>query len=181
MLCIALPLAEGVEDRGESPELEHQEAYGGDVARQPHELAHEDADVLCPRRYLHVEQVLDREAVAVFVVHVGEVVEPVCQRDNSGVHAVLGDLLLATVQISHHGITPDHGLPVEFEYEPQEPVHRGVLRSHAHIYGLEAELVPDIWAYETAARRLGERTLVFRAAFLSKHAPTSVPRRCAWC
>ena len=57
-----LPLAESVEDRGESPELEHEEADGWDVARQPHELAHEDADVFGPRRYLHVEQVLDREA-----------------------------------------------------------------------------------------------------------------------
>src|ERR671920_492152 len=54
----ALPLAEGVEDRGESPELEHEEADGRDVAGQPHELAHQDADVFGPRWYLHVEQVL---------------------------------------------------------------------------------------------------------------------------
>src|SRR5919107_1824427 len=177
----ALPLAEGVEDRGESPQLEHKEAYGRDVAGKPHELAHEDADVLGPWWYLHVEQVLDSEAVAVLVVHVGEVVEPVGHRDHCGIHAVLGDLLLAAVQVAHYRIAPDHRLPVELQDKPEEPVHGRMLRTHVHVYGLEPELVPDIWAYEAAARRLGEGALVFSSAFFSKHTLTSIPRRFAWC
>src|SRR5215210_696495 len=76
------PLPEGVQDRRERAEFEHQEAYGGDVARQPHELAHENPDVLRPRWYLDVQQVLDRQTVPVLVEHVGEVVEPVSERDD---------------------------------------------------------------------------------------------------
>ena len=99
----------------------------------------------------------------------------------AGIHAVLGDLLLATVQVPHHGVAPDHRLPVELQDEPEEPVHGRVLRTHVHVYGLEPELVPDVGADEPAARRLGERALVFCAAFFAEHAPTSIPRRCAWC
>src|SRR5215208_2548583 len=126
----ALPLPKGVEDRGERPELEQQEPDGRDVARQPHELAHQHPDVLRPRRDLHIQEILDRKDVAVLVVHVGEVVEPVGHGDDGRVHAVLGDLLLAPVQIPHDRVAPHHGLPVELQDQPQEPVHRGVLRAH---------------------------------------------------
>ena len=99
---------------------------------------------LGPRRDLHVEQVLDRQARSRARWHVVEVVQPVRQGDDRRVHAVLGDLLLAAVQVAHHGIAPHDGLPVELQDEPQEPVHRRVLRPHVHVHGLEPELVPDV-------------------------------------
>jgi hypothetical protein len=55
------------------------------------------------------------------------------------------------VQVAHHGIAAYDGLPVELEYEPEEPVHRRVLRPHVHVYGLEPELVADVGGGEPAA------------------------------
>ncbi len=150
------------------------------MARQPHELAHQDPNVLGPRRDLDVEQIFYSEYVAVLVVHVGEVVQPVGQGDDGRVHAVLGDLLLAAVQVAHHGVAPDDGLAVELQDEPQEAVHGRVLRAHVHVYGFEAELVAHVRGGEATGGRLGQRALLFGATFFAKHLSTSVLRRCAW-
>lgn len=139
-----LPLAERIQDGRKRSKLQHKEPERRDMARKAHKLAHEHAQVLRPRRYLHVEQVLDRQAVAVLVEHARQVVEPVGERDDLRVHPVLGDLLLRAVQVAHNRVAPHHRLAVELQDKPQETVHRRVLRPHVHVHRLKAELVPDI-------------------------------------
>jgi hypothetical protein len=114
------------------------------VARQAHELGHEDAYRVRARRYLQVQQILYRQTIAVLHVHVGEVVEPVGQGDDGRIHPVLGELLLAAVQIAHDGIAAHDRLPVELQDEAQEAVHRRVLRAHVQVNRLEGELVPHV-------------------------------------
>src|SRR5918998_801061 len=172
----ALALPEGVQDGREGAELEEQEAYGGNVAHEAAQLGRQDAQGLRPRRYLDAHEVLYRHAVPVLHRHVVEVIQPVRDGNDRRVHAVLGDLLLAAVQVTHYGIAPHHGLTVELQDEPEEPVHRRVLRSHVHVYGLEPELVADVGGGEPGALPPAQTNLLGTAFFVEHLLPQSLER-----
>src|SRR5215207_3542299 len=128
-----LPLPEGIQDRGERTKLQQEEAYGGDMAHDAPELVQQGAYSVGAGGYLRVQKVLDRHAIAILHGDVVHVVYTVRNRDDRRVHAVLGDLLLAPVQVAHHGVAPHHGLAIELEDQAQKPVHRGMLGAHVHL------------------------------------------------
>src|SRR5208337_112443 len=74
---------------------------------------------------------LDREAKAQVVGERGKVVHPVSERDALRVSLILEGLLEAAVEVADVINGSNHRLAVEFEYQAQYPVRRGVLRPHA--------------------------------------------------
>ena len=65
------------------------------------------------------------------------------------VHAVLGDLLHAAVQIADVAIEIDNGLAVELENHAQHTVRRRVLRAHVqhHLWAVEQCLLSCRYFY----------------------------------
>src|SRR5919199_119219 len=175
-----LALPESIQDRGERPEFQQQEAYGGDVAHDATKLVQQSTYGIRAGRYLRVQEILDRQAVAVFHGDVVHVVYAICDRDDCRIHAVLRDLLLTTMQVAHYRVATDHGLTVELQDQSQEAVHRRMLRSHIHVQGLEPELVPDGGARQAVARPL-LYFLLLGSALFSKHIPTATLRTSVWC
>jgi hypothetical protein len=97
-----LAVAEHVEDhrRAERREVGGERADRHQVAGDAHELAGDDADELRPPRDLHAGELLDRHDVGPLAVDAGEVLGAVDDRDVLEVGALLGQLLLAAVQVA---------------------------------------------------------------------------------
>ena len=79
-------------------------------------------------RHLDAEQLLDREAEGVLLVHRRDIVEPVEIGHRLQVGLVLDQLLGAAVQQADMRIDALDDLAVELQHEPQHAVRRRVLR-----------------------------------------------------
>jgi hypothetical protein len=99
------------------------------VREDPPDLGEEHADQLRPPRHLDPDQLFDRQAEGMLLVHRRPVVEPVEIRDRLQVGLVLDQLLGAAVEQADMGVDPRHHLAVELEDQAQHPVRRRMLRS----------------------------------------------------
>ena len=127
-----LAVAEHVEDHGgaQRREVGGERADRDQVAGDAHELAGDDADELRPPRDLDAGELLDRHDVGPLAVDAGEVLGAVDDRDVLEVGALLGQLLLAAVQVADDRDDVLDELAVEGDDEAQHAVRAGVLRPH---------------------------------------------------
>ncbi len=127
-----LAVAEHVEDHGgaERRQVGGEGAHRHLVAGDAHELAADDADELRAPRRPDPHQLLDGHHVAPLAVHAGEVLGAVDDGDVLVVGALLGELLLAAMQVADHRDDVLDELAVERDDEPQHAVRAGVLRPH---------------------------------------------------
>ena len=87
-------------------------------------------------------ELLDRDGVGHVVGERGEVVQPVRVGHELVVGHVLGDLLVAAVQVAEHRVALGQDLAVEFHLEAEHAVGGRVRRPHreGHLLGLEFRL-----------------------------------------
>ena len=123
-------LAEAVEHRRDGADIERVRAQPQQVAGDAVQLREDDADGLRARRRFHVQQLLDRQAVAQAVGDRRHVVHAVHVGIELRVGAVLGDLLHAAMQVADDALGAQHLLAVELEDDAQHAVRGRVLRAH---------------------------------------------------
>ena len=121
--------AERVQEHRHRADVERVRAEPQQVVHQPRDLVEHHADVLRAQRHLDVEQLLDREHVAVLVAHHRHVVEPVHVRHRLEIGPGLGELLGRAMQQPDVRIGALHDLAVELEHEAQHAVGRRMLRT----------------------------------------------------
>ena len=138
-----LAVAEHVEDHGRAQgrQVGGERAHGHQVAGDAVELADDDADELRAPRGPYAGQLLDRHDVAPLAVHAGDVLGAVRVRDVLEVGALLGDLLVAAVQVADHRDDVLDELAVQGDHEAQHAVRAGVLRAHVDDDLVELETV----------------------------------------
>ena len=92
------------------------------------DLAIEHADELAAARHVDAEQLLDRQAEGMLLVHRRDIVEPVEIRHRLQIGLVLDQLLGAAMQQADMRIDAVDDLAVELEHEAQHAVRRRMLR-----------------------------------------------------
>ena len=130
----------------EAPQRRRQRAdvHGlrGDVEQVRQDAADfgiEHADELAAARHLDAQQLLDRQAEGMLLVHRRDIIEPVEIGDRLQVGLVLDQLLGAAMQQADMRIDALDDLAVELEHEAQNAVRRRMLR--AEIDGEVADVV----------------------------------------
>ena len=98
------------------------------VVADPRQLREQHAQILRPLGHFDVEQLFDREDVAVFLRQRRTVVEPVEIRQRLQIGLVLDQLFGAAVEQSDMRIDAFDDLAVELHHHPQHAVRRRVLR-----------------------------------------------------
>ena len=93
------------------------------------DLAVENADQLAATRHLDAQQLFGRKAKGVFLVHRGDIVEPVEIRDRLQIGLLLDQLLGAAMQEADMRIDALDHLSVQFQDEAQNSVSGRMLRS----------------------------------------------------
>src|SRR5271166_777222 len=124
--------AEGVEEDSHRADVQGVRAQPNQVRIQSRKLVQEHPYPLGTRRNLDLEQLFDGEAVNKIVRKRGKIVNAVGQRDNLLVELRLAGLLDSGVQISDVRDHLENRLAVDFDYQAENAVGRGVLRSHIH-------------------------------------------------
>ena len=105
---------------------------GGDAGH----LAADDADRLATGRKLPAHEFLNSQGVGDVVGEGSEVVETVRVGDELVVLHVLGDLLVAAMQVTDHRLGLHDQLAVEVEDDLEHPVRRGVGGAEIQRHGL---------------------------------------------
>ena len=123
-------LAQAVEHRRDGADIERVGAQPQQVAGDAVQFGEDHAHGLRARRRFHVQQLLDRQAVAQAVRDRGHVVHAVHVGVELRVGAVLGDLLHAAVQVADHALGAQDLFAVQLEDHAQHAVRGGVLRAH---------------------------------------------------
>ena len=106
ILRISSRSRKAVEHRRDRADIERVRAQPQQVARDPVQLRQNHADDLRPRRRLHIQQLLDRQAIAQAVRDRRHVIHAVDVGIELRVGAVLGDLLHAAVQVADDASVP---------------------------------------------------------------------------
>ena len=109
-----------MQEDGQRTDIHREGAEPEQMRRDAGQLAADHADVLAARRELLVDahQLLDGEGVGDVVGERREVIQPVRVRDELGIGHVLGDLLVAAMQITDVGHRPGDGLAVHLDDDP---------------------------------------------------------------
>ena len=144
-------IAEAVEQRRDGADVERVRAQPNLVAGDAAQLGQDDANVLRARRRFHVQQLLDRFAVAQPVGDRGDVIHAVDVGIEHGVGAVLGNLLHAAVQVADDALGAQNLLAVQLQDDAQHAVRGRVLRPHVEdefggikegfVLGIEVEII----------------------------------------
>ena len=131
------------------------------------------------RRRFHVQQLLDRLAVAQPVGDRGHVIHAVHVGIEHRVGAVLGNLLHPAMQVADDAFGAQHFFAIQLEDDAQHAVGRGMLRPHVEdqfggveeglVLGIEVEIV-----HHARATLTGLRVAIIGFEFL--HCPLSMPR-----
>lgn len=125
-----------------------------EVVQDTSDLSKQGPDPFGTLRYLHVQQLLDREREALLVGHHGAVVQPVKVGQGLQVRLVLAQLLGSSVQQADVGVGAHNLLAVELEDKSQHAVGGRVLGPE--VDGVVADLAPR----QGAVARLLPRALV---------------------
>ena len=123
-----LPQVEGVQERGERPQVERRGAGAEQVIADPRQLGDDHANVLAPRRQLDAQQLLDRVVPRHLVHRRADVVLAVDDRDVLVELEVFAQLLEPGVQVADVRRRLDDPLAVELEDQPQRRVGGRMLR-----------------------------------------------------
>ena len=116
------------------------------MVRDARQLGEEHAEILRADRHFEVEQLLDREHIAVLHAQRRAIIEPVEIRQRLLVGLVLDQLLGAAVEQADMRIEPLDDLAVELHHQPQHAVRGGMLR---------AEVDRVVLDLDVARRRVG--------------------------
>ena len=131
-----LALSEGVEEDGDRPDVHGAGPETEEVGRDAGHLAADDADRLASGREFPTHQFFDSQGVGDVVGEGGEVVESVRVGDELVVLHVLGDLLVAAMQVADHRLGLHDQLAVEVEDDLEDPVRGGVGGTEIQRHGL---------------------------------------------
>ncbi len=144
-------IAEAIEQRRDGADVERVRAQPYLVAGDAAQLSQNDANVLRPRRGLHVEQFLDGFAVTQSVGDRGDVIHAVHVGIEHRVGAVLGNLLYAAMQVANDALGAQNFLAVQLQDDAQHAVRGRVLRPHVEhefrriqegfVLGIEVEII----------------------------------------
>jgi hypothetical protein len=137
-----LPFAECVEEHRHGAEVEGMRAEPHQVGGDALQLRQNHPDVLRARRHLDVQETLHGAAVAEVLGNRRDVVEPVGQRLDHRVGAMLAELLDTAVQVADDRPHLGDLLTVQLQQKTEHPVGRGVLRPHVDFHLLGAEHQP---------------------------------------
>ncbi len=131
----ALPLAEAVhERRAHGAEVLQEEADAHQVAGDALQLRRQHAQVHAALGDFDAGELLDGHHVRLVVDHGGGVVEPVRQRHDLRVRALLGQLLRAAVQVAEDGLHVRDDLAVQRHPQPEHAVGARVLGAKVYRY-----------------------------------------------
>ena len=94
------------------------------MRRDAGQLAANHANELAAERQLLVnaEQLLDREHVGNVIGERRQIIEAIRVRDELGISHVLGDFLIAPMEIAHFRRGPRDDFAIQFENDAQHPV-----------------------------------------------------------
>ena len=144
-------VAEAIEERRNRADVERVRAQPYLVAGDAAQLGQDHADVLRARRRFHVQQLLDRLAVAQPVGDRGDVIHAVDIGIEHRVGAVLANFFHATMQVADDALGAQDLLAVELQDDAQHAVRGRMLRSHVEdefggvkksfVLGIEVEIV----------------------------------------
>ena len=128
-----LALLEAPQRRGERADVHGLRGDVEQMREQPADLGVEHADQLGALGHLQLEQLLDRQAEGMLLVHRRDVVEPVEVADRLHVRLVLDQLLGAAMQQADVRIDALDHLAVELQHQAQHAVRRGMLRPEVDV------------------------------------------------
>lgn len=120
-------------------------------------LSKHSTDVLSPQRNVNLKHFLNRERIALFLRHHGDIVEAIKVRQGLQVRFVLNELFGAAVQQPDMRIKLDGHLTVQLEDEAQHAVRGRVLRPEVEREVADVKL---LLAVGTHARELVRLKLV---------------------
>ena len=136
-------------------DVERVRAQPNLVAGDAAQLGQDHADVLRARRRFHVQQLLDRLAIAQPVGDRGHVIHAVHVGIEHRVGAVLADLLHAAMQVADDALGAQNLFAVQLEDDAQHAVRGRVLRPHVEdqfggveegfVLGIEVEIAVGRW------------------------------------
>ena len=141
-----LSIAEGVEDRGDGPQLDahvtEEQHHVGDAGQ----LEQGGADPLGPGWGLDLHEPLGGQDERHFVGETAQPVDPVDERGDLRVGADLGELLVTAVHVAHDRLCGNHPFAVEADDYPEGPVGGRVLGPdvEGHAFGLEFHIHPGV-------------------------------------
>jgi len=135
-------LGEGMEEDRHRPAVHRVAADAQQMRRKARQLGADHADILAARRQLplQAQQFLDRQRVGDVVGHRRQVIQPVRVGNELGVGAILGDLLVAAVQVADLGPHPGNPLAVQFDHQAQHPVRGRVRRPHVQNHPVPGQI-----------------------------------------
>ena len=124
-----LALLEAPERRSERADVHRLRRDVEQVRQNPPDLGIEHADQLRALRHLDPEQLFDRQAERVLLIHRRDVVEPVEIRHRLQVGLVLDQLFGAAVEQADMGIDALHHFAIELEHQTKHAVRGRMLRT----------------------------------------------------
>src|SRR5215472_2931250 len=123
-------LAETVEQRRESADVQSVRAEPHKVARDALQFGENGANDLGARRRFGTEKFFDRLAVAQAVADCGDVIHTVDVRSKLLVGPVFGDFFDAAVKIAYDALGATDAFSVKFQLDAQHAMCRRMLRAH---------------------------------------------------
>ena len=95
-------------------------------------LGHHHADVFCSFRWFCIHQLLYRQDIAEVIVHRIEVIQAIGERDVHEESVSLADLFVIAMQIAHHRLEINDGLPFQPHHHAEHTMSRWMLRSEVN-------------------------------------------------
>ena len=123
-----LALLEAPERRGQRADIHR---LGGDIEQmveQPADLGIEHADILAALRHFEAQQLFDRQAEGMLLVHRRDIIEPVEIGDRLQIGLVLDQLLGAAMQQADMRIDARDDLAVQVQHQAQHAMGGRMLR-----------------------------------------------------
>ena len=134
-----LALVEGVHEHRPRAGIHRVDADAEEVGRDAGHLAGEHADRFAAGGQLEAGEFLDGDRVGDVVGERGEVVQAVRVRDELVIRHVLGDLLVAAVQVADDRVALHDLIAVELEAQAEHAVRGRVGRTHVQGHVLSAQ------------------------------------------
>ena len=135
-------------------EVEHMVA-------DPGQLGEQHTQILAAQRYLEIEQLLDRQHIAIFHRQRRAIIEPVEIGKRLQIGLVLDQFLGAAMQQTDMGIDPFDDLAIQLHHHPQDAVRRRMLG---------AEVDREILDFEITNRGIGLVSQMVHFVEIVRHA-----------
>src|SRR5246127_3197898 len=123
-------LAEAVEERGESADVQSMSAEPNQVAGNALQFRKDGANDPGAWRRFGIEEFFDSLAIAQAIADRRDIIHAIDIRSKLLISAVLGDFFDAAVEIANDALSAANAFSVEFQLYAQHAVGRGMLRAH---------------------------------------------------